>query len=282
MKRRKLSVIDSIETKVYGERGVNNSVDLFENTDNSVSFRKGLIWKSVAGGLVLVTALSIGGNMYSNRKISSLKDLESRIESLYSSNNKDNIKRRVTVDSLGKYYARLEELGSLDLSTKRDLANELDTILAYIEDTDILSEISSKYYNLDNSKLSSEIFKVETSLSDYKVDTLAETISSKLDEVKTEYSNYSTLKNEISSLSESSSFDKKDLQKRVSAISHNDNRRELQSMLNSYRESQGDTIKSTEGFFGELKMSIDDLVKSISDSIQVVINSFKEMTSDLK
>ena len=259
----------------------NEDIPQYKNSyQTNKTYLKKIINIVIVIGVIVILSVVVF-SFSRNKKISSLEDLTSSIENLYTSNKKDEIKKSVSINSLGKYYTRLEELGSLNLDMKKELSNELDTISFYIEDKETLEEIGSSDYDLNTNDYLNKVRDIENSIVGYSVTGLAVTITNSLNTIQNEYKVYSDLKNEMSTVVDYMSFDTKAYQKRVNEITHKKNKEELEGLLNTIKLEKT-KLEKAEEIKNKVNKESSAMLEDLKTSLSGIGDTLKEGFSDIK
>lgn len=278
-----------IESKEQKKRKLNRGKNRKEEDDDfqprnkpqsNRTYIKKIFNVAIVVGIIVVLSIVVF-SFSRNKKISSLEDLTSSIESLYTSNKKDEVKKSVSIDSLGKYYTRLEELGSLNLDMKKELSNELDTISFYIEDKETLEEIGSSDYDLNTNDYSNKVQDVENSIANYSVTGLAVSITNSLNTIQNEYKVYSDLKNELSTVTDYMNFDTKAYQKRINEITHKKNKEELEGLLGTIK-SEKSKLEKAEEIKNKVNEESSAMLEDLKTSLSGIGDTIKEGFADIK
>ena len=221
------------------------------------------LYRVVVFFIVLIIVILVYRNIAISNSITSLEKLNSGVDKLYTSSSKSDIKESLSIGDLGVYFVKAEDFGSSNLQNKKSLLVELNTILQYVEDRDLLENVVSKDFDLKNEEYLNTLSLIESSLTSYSVQSLKLTMQGKIEEAKEEYNEFLNIENTIHSLTELNYFDVKSIQKRINSIHHYENRENLQESF--------DVLKSKHGFVsggtGDISIDIYTYLNKIQDSI---------------
>lgn len=230
---------DSYDESTYDEEG---SFD-----DGFDDGRRGIPVKVLVGlGVILIVVSSVLGvkiikGISSEKKASdevveeattTVDDLQVRVDRLYTSDEKKDIRSGVYMNDLNELYDMLD--GLADSEKDRDsynaLYDELNTISAYMVDKDMVTSMGSEDYDLNTSGLVSNLEGIKSNAaSNYTVPGLVLSINSLCDAVNDEYDKYFSLKNELSTV-KVEDFNPDDYKSRISAVKHTVNKKELKDL----------------------------------------------------
>jgi hypothetical protein len=157
-----------------------------------------------------------------------LESTSDKVSGLYTDSSKSDIISTVTVDDLDIYYAKAGD--------DESLVSELDTIALYLSDKELISSASSSNVELNEGLVS--ITTVSDNLENYTVTGLALTMSEYVNEFMTEYGEYTSLRNELTSISDYATFDENLYIDRLDKITHTENREELDNLVSILNDSK--------------------------------------------
>lgn len=226
--------------------------------------------------LVVVLGVTAGVKYLGSNSVNDIEDLENKIEKLYTSNRKDDLKSNVDSSKLDKYYSQLDAIEGEE--GKEDIKEELDTISYYIADKAILDEINSSGYDFNSSDMETKIEKVRESAKGYNVYSLSESIYAIIDQIENDYFYFLSIRDEISLVSDYSTFDVDAFQLKINKVSHTVNKQELQSKLDSISNS----IKITDAVSDIKDASTEKLSEAVDKASNDFIEKLDSITESLK
>lgn len=222
-----------------------SSIEEDEDDDSNSGVRKALM---VAIPLTFILIVTICGlftwKVLSERvSESTIEALQGKIDKLYTSSNKDELKSSVNAESLETYY---EYLGNIEAKDKKGknkgdiskVESELNTISAYIEDKGRLDAFGSDSYDLNTDGLLEYVQSIRDNVSTYSVPGLALTISNQCSKIENDYSTFINLRQELENITDYENFSSKKYKSRVDKISHTPNKEELQKMIKGLNSSK--------------------------------------------
>lgn len=204
-----------------------------EEKEKSKKSRK-KIWitlLSVFGVLIIIAGSLFIYSKYIKQD-NSVEAISQRVDSLYTSPQKVDIKSGVTVNDLDKYYIDLNEAETKgeDISA---VSEELDTIGYFLSDKETLSEYDNEDYDLTTSGLQDSINNIKKNSEIYSVPGLAVTISDLCTKVNNDYEEFISLRSELQSVTDVISFDEEGYKSKIATISHKPNQEELTAIYNN-------------------------------------------------
>ena len=142
---------DFDEDEIYDEDTEMESME--EEEDPSYLKRRIILWSSL--GTVFVVLLAIGGYFLFNREPTTIAEIQSKVNRLYTSEAKIDIKNSVSLDTLETYYLSLKEISSDEKKTNAAVSveHELDTIGYFISDNAMVDEFLDTKYDLSSASL---------------------------------------------------------------------------------------------------------------------------------
>lgn len=240
---------DYSEGDDYGEPyedGDNYDYEGGDDEDDYEDERKGVPIKLLVGlGVVIILVASFIGvrvvkDISNSKKAkenvvevsTTVDDLKEKVDRLYASDEKKDIRSGVYVNDLNELYDELD--GLADSEKKKDsyklLYDELNTISGYMADKDTVSSMNDEGYDLNTSGLVSKIEDIKSNAaSKYTVPGLVLSINSLCDTVNKDYEDYFSLKNELNTV-KVEDFNPDNYKSRISSITHTVNKRELKDI----------------------------------------------------
>lgn len=197
--------------------------------------------------VLLVIVLCGGGYFMWNKynSIPSLDNIKPRIEELYISNEKSELKQEITEEDVAKILADIDGLQTKesDIAERDGLRNEVKTIQSYMSDRKVLSVMLQEGYDLDNADYSSKVTGVNTSLSGYKVQGLATRVREMLTEISDEKSSYENIKQALIGVASGTDVNPEEYIPDIDAkINHKTNKEKLTSVISNIQLKQ-ETMK---------------------------------------
>lgn len=194
----------------------------------------------IIGGIALVSVVCfIGYRVYVvNSRIKDIEDLSVKVSELYTNSKKEEIVEGVSKNKVENYIKSLDNMEYVDTMARYNLEKELDTISYYISDREILEDISSNSYDLNTNGTLEELEGVLESAKDYSVSSLALNINNKAKDLKSSYEYFIELRDEISTITDYSSFDEKGYQLKINKVTHKENKKELQALYDKLVEAK--------------------------------------------
>ena len=185
--------------------------------------------------------------------ILSIEDITKEIDSLYTSDQKVDIRSNVKDEELSRIQ---DSLSTVDGNTAI-LLDELNTIRAFISDKSTVNTILNSNYDLEDDKMFSTLISIKDSVKTYTIAGLSKTVNGLVSEAELEYDEYSQLKSELKGVIQYDSFDKEGYLSRINKVSHFVNKDELMGYYN-------DILNKIE----EEKLNKDKELKDIKDALE--------------
>lgn len=192
---------------------------------------------------VLVTALAVigvlaiglgGVSVYNHffRQDNSLEAISDRVENLYTSAKKEDIKSGITEGDLNTYYLELNEVSKngKDVSS---VQSELDTIGYFLSDKATLIGYDSEDYDLTTSGLQDSVDSIKENSESYTVPGLAVTISDLCTKITGDYETFIALRSEMQGITDATTFDEEGYKSRIANIHHKPNQEELNAIYDN-------------------------------------------------
>lgn len=208
--------------------------DPFPDEGNEKSSKVGLI--AAIACAILVIASVMGTLFYVlNSNTITVKDIQVKVNRLYTSQAKSDIKKSVTEETLSRYYIDIDKLDSRKKKADSavSLGHELDTIGYFLQDKATLREFDSENYNLATDGLLDNIKTIRENASNYAVPGLALTITDLCTKLEKEIETYNSLKEELSSITDYASFFPEVYEKKIDSVKHTENKRELKALFDN-------------------------------------------------
>ena len=182
---------------------------------------------------VLVIALG-GLAVYNNffRNDTSIEAISERVNTLYTSAKKEDIKNGITEGDLDKYYLDLNDAASKGADTS-SLQSELDSIGYFLSDKVTLTEYDSEDYDLTTSGLQDSVNSIKENSESYTVPGLAVTISDLCSKINGDYETFIALRSEMQGITDATTFDEEGYKARIANIRHKPNQEELNAIYDN-------------------------------------------------
>lgn len=217
----------------------------YEEDGTSSSIKKALM---VAIPITFLLIVAIAG-MFIWKVVSdsaeetTIEALQSRIDKMYSSSNKEALKDSIVAESLDSYYDILSKIQSSDKKGKKagdisKIDSELNTIGYYIEDKRKLDTFNSDEYDLTKGSLLEDVQSIRDNVSSYSVPGLALTINNLCSKIESDYSNFINLRQELDGITDYANFNSKKYNSKIEDVAHTPNRKELQGMLKNLNSAK--------------------------------------------
>lgn len=192
------------------------------------------VWITI---LCIIGALVIGLGgvaIYNNffRHDNSIEAISDRVDNLYTSAKKEDIKNGITVSDLDQYYLDLNE-ASKNGEDVSSLTTELDTIGYFLSDKATLLEYDSEDYDLTTAGLQDSISGIKENTESYSVPGLAVTISDLCTKINNDYETFIALRSEMQGITDATKFDEEGYKSRIANIKHKPNQEELNAIYNN-------------------------------------------------
>ena len=237
---------DFDEDEIYDEDTEMESME--EEEDPSYLKRRIILWSSL--GTVFVVLLAIGGYFLFNREPTTIAEIQSKVNRLYTSEAKIDIKNSVSLDTLETYYLSLKEISSDEKKTNAAVSveHELDTIGYFISDNAMVDEFLDTKYDLSSASLRENLEKIKENLNKYTVSGLSLTVKDKCTKVESELGEYEALKAELSAITDINTFVPSNYEPRINAITHDGNKKELKVTFDKLAKDkeEADALKKAE------------------------------------
>lgn len=185
----------------------------------------------IIGALVI----SLGGvAIYNNffRHDNSIEAISDRVDNLYTSAKKEDIKNGITVSDLDQYYLDLNE-ASKNGEDVSSLTTELDAIGYFLSDKATLLEYDSEDYDLTTAGLQDSINGIKENTEAYSVPGLAVTINDLCTKVNVDYETFIALRSEMQGITDATTFDEEGYKSRIANIKHKPNQEELNAIYDN-------------------------------------------------
>lgn len=194
--------------------------------------------KKVAIGssiLILLCAMGVGLFFFLNSGASTASELQTKVNRLYTSKAKSDIKNSVDEESLQNYYASLEALDSKERKTDTavSIEQELDTIGYFISDKATLKEFDKDSYDLSSASLPENLSKIRSNTANYTVSGLAITVNDLCTKVESDLNAYISIRDELNAITDVNVFIPENYKARVDAIKHTPNKTEVKNRYDS-------------------------------------------------
>ena len=192
------------------------------------------VWITI---LCIIGALVIGLGgvaVYNNffRHDNSIEAISDRVDNLYTSAKKEDIKNGITVSDLDQYYLDLNE-ASKNGEDVSSLTTELDTIGYFLSDKATLLEYDSEDYDLTTAGLQDSISGIKETTESYSVPGLAVTISDLCTKINGDYETFIALRSEMQGITDATKFDEEGYKSRIANIKHKPNQEELNAIYDN-------------------------------------------------
>lgn len=191
--------------------------------------------KKIVIGIISFLIVVIGGIVVYNTFIkqdNSIEAIQDRVDSLYTSAKKEDIKSGVSVGDLDKYYLDLNDAQEKGEDTSA-ISTELDTIGYFISDKEMLTEYDSEDYDLTSSGLQDSLNSIKENSETYTVPGLAVTISDLCTKVNGDYETFIALRSEMQGITDATSFDEEGYKARIANVRHKPNQQELNAIYDN-------------------------------------------------
>lgn len=185
--------------------------------------------------LLGVVVIGVGGvAIYNNfiRQDNNLEAISERVDTLYTSAKKEDIKNGITESDLDKYYLELNEASEKGNDTDI-LQEELDTIGYFLSDKATLMEYDSESYDLTTAGLQDSVNSIKENSESYSVPGLAVTISDLCTKINGDYETFIALRSEMQGITDATTFDEEGYKARIANIRHKPNQEELNAIYDN-------------------------------------------------
>ena len=185
----------------------------------------------IIGALVIgLCGVAIYNNFF--RHDNSIEAISDRVDNLYTSTKKEDIKNGITVSDLDQYYLDLNE-ASKNGEDVSSLTTELDTIGYFLSDKATLLEYDSEDYDLTTAGLQDSIPGIKENTESYSVPGLAVTISDLCTKINNDYETFIALRSEMQGITDATKFDEEGYKSRIANIKHKPNQEELNAIYDN-------------------------------------------------
>lgn len=216
-----------------------------EEDDTSPGIKRALmVAMSVTFLLIVATAGVLMWKLLSESSgEATIEALQNRVDKMYTSSNKEELKDSVVAESLESYYDILEKVQAKDKKGKKagdisKVESELDTIGYYLEDKRKLDTYNSADYDLSSDGLLEGVQTIRDDVSSYSVPGLALTINDLCSKIETDYGYFINLRQEIENITDYINFSSKKYDSKIEEVSHTINKKELQNMVKSLNSAK--------------------------------------------
>lgn len=159
----------------------------------------------------------------------SIEAIAQRVEKLYTSANKVDIKNGVTQSDLSEFYVELSEAAKNGDDTK-SVESEIDTIGYFLSDKEQLNEYNSEDFDLTTVGMTDSLNTIKANADSYTVSGLAVTITDLANQVQSDYDSFIALRSELQGVTDVTTFDATAYKARIDEVTHNPNKDELNAL----------------------------------------------------
>lgn len=169
--------------------------------------------------------------VYTNffRQDNSIEAIAQRVEKLYTSADKVDIKNGVTQSDLSEFYVELSEAARNGDDTK-SVESEIDTIGYFLSDKEQLNEYNSEDFDLTTVGMTDSLNTVKANADSYTVSGLAVTITDLANQVQSDYDSFIALRSELQGVTDVTTFDATAYKARIDEVTHTHNKEELTAL----------------------------------------------------
>lgn len=169
--------------------------------------------------------------VYTNffRQDNSIEAIAQRVEKLYTSANKVDIKNGVTQSDLSEFYVELSEAAKNGDDTK-SVESEIDTIGYFLSDKEQLNEYNSEDFDLTTVGMTDSLNTIKANADSYTVSGLAVTITDLANQVQSDYDSFIALRSELQGVTDVTTFDATAYKARIDEVTHTPNKEELTAL----------------------------------------------------
>lgn len=269
-----------------------NEEEINEEVEEVQPKKKRKIW--VIMGCIIAFIACAGVFFFSRSSGDSLSDVQERVDRLYTSKEKVDIKTGITQADLDKSYSKLEEMPQK--VRKKDsyvnLVEELNTIGNYLSDRDSLEGFEDENYDLSTPSFTDYLASIEGNSKGYTVSGLAVTAVNRCKALNDECIEYTKIKDELSNVKDPLNFQEGNYIDRIGAIKHQVNQKELSTMYDNILKEK---LKATEKVNKDNKdkeaverareeelKRIQDEKKAVEEELQKTKDELKNTTDSVK
>lgn len=177
--------------------------------------------------LALIAVFFVYTNFF--RQDNSIEAIAQRVEKLYTSADKVNIKKGVTQSDLSEFYVELSEAARNGDDTK-SVESEIDTIGYFLSDKEQLNEYNSEDFDLTTVGMTDSLNTIKSNADSYTVSGLAVTITDLANQVQSDYDSFIALRSELQGVTDVTTFDATAYKARIDEVTHNPNKDELNAL----------------------------------------------------
>lgn len=159
----------------------------------------------------------------------SIEAIAQRVEKLYTSADKVDIKKGVTQSDLSEFYVELSEAARNGDDTK-SVEIEIDTIGYFLSDKEQLNEYNSEDFDLTTVGMTDSLNTIKANADSYTVSGLAVTITDLANQVQSDYDSFIALRSELQGVTDVTTFDATAYKARIDEVTHTPNKEELTAL----------------------------------------------------
>lgn len=199
-----------------------------EDVDKKKRNKKRIMGFSILGVIFALIAVFF---VYTNffRQDNSIEAIAQRVEKLYTSADKVDIKNGVTQSDLSEFYVELSEAARNGDDTK-SVESEIDTIGYFLSDKEQLNEYNSEDFDLTTVGMTDSLNTIKANADSYTVSGLAVTITDLANQVQSDYDSFIALRSELQGVTDVTTFDTTAYKARIDEVTHNPNKNELNAL----------------------------------------------------
>lgn len=170
------------------------------------------------------------------------ENLTLEVNSLYTDEDKIDIKPDISVDMIKELQGRVEEasIKGIDLSS---LSLELNTISLYVSDRDILNSFTDVNFDYNTVGFMEQLESINSNLVNYTVPNLSSNIAERINSIREDHNLYTSLKFELESVTDYLGFDKVKYEESINNVTHTPNKNELLAIYEGIVQKQNEAIK---------------------------------------
>lgn len=236
---------DFEEDEIFEE---DEEIDALDEDDPNYLKKRIALWSGI--GTIFVLILAISGYFLFNKEPANLSEMQAKVNRLYTSEAKIDIKNSVSLDTLESYYLSLKGISEEERksNTAVGIEHELDTIGYFISDNAMVEEFLDTKYDLASASLRENIEKIKENLNKYTVSGLSLTVKDKCTKIESELNEYEGLKAELSGITDINIFVPANYENRVNAITHEGNKKEVKIIFDKLckDKTEQEAIKKAE------------------------------------